>query len=112
VIQIGGDPFALEVECVQKMDRRYEDIFSRYETDPEIAACLYVTTESLLETLRKRAASFPRIYFTTRTELFAQKEKASFRNAENRLLQIEENLERNLKGNHSREPGISFQSGN
>lgn len=97
LIHIGGDPFALEVECVQKMDRRYEDIFSRYQSDPELSACLYVTTESLMETLLKKALGFPAVYFVSKEELFGKKEKARFRNSENRVLLIEENLESRLE---------------
>lgn len=96
VIEIGGDLFALEVECIQKMDRRYEEIFYRYGTDPEISSCLYVTTESLVEALMKRAQNYSRIYFTTLKELFEKKEKTVFKNAKGDSLEIEENLERNL----------------
>jgi len=94
VIQIGEDPFAVEVECIQKEDRRYEDIFSRYREDPEIAACLYITTESLVETLMKRAQHYSRIYFTTVTELFQKREKTVFRNAQGNYMVIQENLEK------------------
>ncbi len=97
IIRVGGDPFALEVECVQKMDRRYEEIFSRYQDDPEIAACLYVTSESLLGALMERAKHFPRIYFTTLPELFEKKEETVFRSSEGRFLSVEDNLESKLK---------------
>lgn len=97
IISVGGDPFALEVECIQKMDRRYEDIFSRYQTDPEISACLYVTTETLVQSLMKRAQAYPKIYFTTQLELFGKKERAVFRSAQGRFLEISENLEMRLK---------------
>lgn len=96
VIHIGGDPFALEVECVQKTDERYRDIFWRYREEREIVACLYVADESLLNTLLEQAKNFPRIYFTTKTELFEKKEKAAFRNADGESIVIEENLEKNL----------------
>jgi len=91
LLLVEGDAFALEIECVQKMDRRYEDIFSRYEEDTEIAGCLYVTTESLVGNLMKRAQGFTKIYFTTEKDLFEKKEKTVFRNASGKLLSIEEN---------------------
>lgn len=93
----GETPFAVEVECVQKTDERYKDIFWRYQGEPEIAACLYVAEESLLNALIDHAKDFPTIYFTTKTELFEKKEKTVFRNSSGRILVIEENLEKNLK---------------
>lgn len=97
VIEVGGDSFAVEVERVQKENARYEDIFARYQNDPELTACLYMTTENLLESLLEKAAGFPSIYFTTLSELFEKKEKARFRNAQGSSLEIEENLERHLE---------------
>lgn len=97
VVTIGGDPFALEVECAQKEGRRYEEIFARYQEEPEIVGSLYVTTEDLLEALLLKARNFPRIYFITLTTLFNQKESASFRNSEGKALTVRDNLERNLK---------------
>ncbi len=94
VIHIGGDPVALEVECVQKTDERYRDIFWRYQEDRATAACLYVAEESLLSALIKQAGDFPRIYFTSTAELFEKKEKAAFRNASGESFTIEENLEK------------------
>ena len=97
VIEIGGDPFALEVECVQKTDERYRDIFWRYQEDSTLAGCLYVADESLLNTLMEQARDFPRIYFTSTAELFEKKEKAAFRNAGGQCFDIEANLEKNLE---------------
>jgi hypothetical protein len=94
---VGGDSFAIEVERVQKETARYEDIFRRYQADPEIAACLYMTDAKLLPLLLEKAESYPAIYFTTLEELFQKKEKASFRNAKGSVLEIEENLEANLQ---------------
>jgi len=97
IIHVGGDPFALEVERIQKMDARYEDIFLRYEEDSSISACLYVTTEELLETLLPKAEECRRIYFTTVGELFEKRAKAAFRNSRGHFLVIEENLEETLQ---------------
>jgi len=97
VIEVGGDAFALEVERVQKETDRYEDIFRRYQQDPEIAACLYLTTASLFDLLLKQAGDYPRIYFAVLRELFEKKEKTVFRNAQGSMLEIEENLEANLQ---------------
>jgi len=97
VMQIGGDSFAVEVERVQKENVRYEDIFSRYQNDSEITASLYMADENLLPLLLEKAQGYPSIYFTTLSELFEKREKASFRNAEGSVLEIEENLERNLQ---------------
>ena len=96
VLHIGGDPFALEVECVQKTDERYRDIFWRYQEDRTTVGCLYVAEESLLNALIKQAGDFPTIYFTSTAELFQKKEKAVFRNAGRECIVIEENLEKNL----------------
>jgi hypothetical protein len=97
VIDVGGDAFAIEVERVQKETVRYEDIFKRYQADPEIAACLYLTDQKLLQLLLEKAERYPRIYFTTIHELFEKKEKTRFRNAKGSALEIEENLEANLR---------------
>jgi len=97
VIQVGGDSFAVEVERVQKETVRYEDIFARYQEDSELKACLYITMENLLNLLLEKGENFPNVYFTTLSELFEKKEKASFRNAKGSFLEIEENLERNLE---------------
>ena len=70
VIHVGGDTVALEVECVQKTDGRYRDIYWRYREDRTIAACLYVAEESLLNVLIKQAGDFPNVYFMNRAELF------------------------------------------
>ncbi len=96
VLQVGGDSFAVEVERVQKEDVRYEDIFARYQEDSDLTACLYITTESLLNLLIEKAQRYPNIYFAALSELFEKKEKASFRNAQGNVLDIEENLEQNL----------------
>ena len=97
VIDIGGDSFAIEVERMQKEAVRYEDIFKRYQTDPDIVACLYLTDEKLMPLLLEKAMDYPAIYFMTIAELFEKQEKAGFRNASGRILEIEENLERNLR---------------
>jgi hypothetical protein len=97
VIQVGGDSFAVEVERVQKESVRYEDIFARYQNDPELTACLYMTGENLLPLLLEKAEGYPAVYFTTLAELFEKKERAVFRNAKGSVLEIEENLERNLE---------------
>ena len=97
VIQIGGDSFALEIERVQKEDLRYEDVFARYQGDSELTACLYITTENLLNLLMEKAERYSNIYFITLSDLFEKKEKARFRNAQGGILEIEENLERNLE---------------
>ena len=96
VIHIEGDPYALEVECVQKTDDRYRDIFWRYEEDRETVACLYVADESFLKSLLEQAKDFKHIYFTSTAELFEKKEKAVFTNAGGMYITIEENLEKNL----------------
>jgi hypothetical protein len=96
VIHIGGDPVALEVECVRKTDARYHDIFWRYNYNQSIAGCLYVTEKNLLNALLERAKDFDDIWFTSTAELFEKKEKAEFRNAKGRILAIEDNLEKNL----------------
>ena len=97
VIRIGGsDVFTLEVELVQKETGRYEEIFARYQQDPEIAACLYLTDAKLLPLLLEKAERYPAIYFASLAELFEKQEKTLFRNARGRMLEIEENLERNL----------------
>lgn len=98
ILTIGGDPFALEVECAQKEGRRYEEIFGRYQEEPEIVGSLYVTTQDLLGTLLLKARNFPRIYFITLPELLSKKEGASFRNSEGKALEIQDNLEKNLTG--------------
>lgn len=106
VIQVGGDSFAVEVERVQKEDVRYEDIFVRYRENPELTACLYITTENLLNLLIEKSHGYPTVYFATLSELFNKKEKASFRNAQGHVLEIEENLERNLEAsNHKNDKG-------
>ena len=97
VIDVGGDAFAIEIERGQKETVRYEDIFKRYQADPEIAACLYLTDQKLLPLLFEKAERYPRIYFTTIAELFEKKEKTRFRNAKGSALEIEENLEANLR---------------
>jgi len=97
VTQVGGDTFAIEVERMQKESTRYEDIFSRYQTDPEITACLYMTDEKLLPILLEKAVGYPLIYFTSCAELFEKKEKTVFRNSKGSMIEIEENLERNLQ---------------
>ena len=97
VIEVGGDSFAVEVERVQKETVRYEDIFKRYQTDPEIAACLYLADPKLLPLLLEKAGDCPAIYFASLAELFEKKEKTTFRNAAGSMLEIEENLERNLQ---------------
>jgi hypothetical protein len=97
VIEVGGDTFAIEVERVQKESVRYEDIFGRYQNDPEITACLYLTDENLLPLLLEKAERYPAIYFTSRVELFEKKEKTVFRNSKGSMLEIGENLERNLQ---------------
>ena len=94
VVQVGEESFALEVECVQKMDQRYNEIFSRYQEDFEIAACLYVAEESLLTGLMERARDFPKIYFTSQADLFARREKAAFKNSKGRFIALEDNLEK------------------
>ena len=98
VIEVGGDPFAVEAERVQKETVRYEEIFSRYQNDPEITACLYLTEEKLLPLLLEKAEHYPGIYFATLRELFEKEQKTVFRNAKGSMLEIEENLESNLEG--------------
>ncbi len=94
VIYMGGDPMAVEVECVQKTDKRYRNIFWRYEAESSIAGCLYVAEESFLSTLMEEAKDFPSIYFMSRAELFEKKEKAVFKNAAGESFVIEDNLEK------------------
>lgn len=96
VIHIDRTPYALEVECTQKTDARYREIFWRYNYDRNTAGCLYVTEKKLLNTLLERAKDFTDIYFTSTAELFEKKEKAEFRNAQGKILAIEDNLEKNL----------------
>lgn len=97
VIEVGGDTFAIEVERMQKESVRYEDIFSRYQNDPEITACLYMTDAKLMPLLLEKAEMYPAIYFTTIAELFEKKEKTVFRNSKGSMLEIEENLEQNFQ---------------
>jgi hypothetical protein len=104
-IQVGGDLFAVEVERVQKEDVRYEDIFARYRENAEVSACLYITTDNLIASLIEKAHAYPNVYFTTLTELFEKKEKARFRNSQGNVLEIEENLERNLDAGSPKEKG-------
>lgn len=96
VINIGEDTFAVEVELAQKETDRYEEIFARYQRDPEISACLYLTDEKLLPLLLEKAERYSAIYFASLADLFRKKEKTAFRNAQGSVLEIEENLERNL----------------
>jgi len=97
VVEVGGDTFAIEVERMQKETVRYEDIFSRYQNDPEITACLYMTDAKLLPLLLEKAERYPGVYFTSLAELFEKKEKTVFRNAKGSTLEIGENLEHNLQ---------------
>ncbi len=96
VMRIGGDTFAIEVERTEKETDRYEDIFSRYQGDSEITACLYLADQKLMPLLLEKAQAYPAIYFAAISELFEQKEKTVFRNSKGSMIEIEENLERNL----------------
>ena len=94
VIHIGGDPVAIEVECVQKSHERYRKIFWRYKEERSIGPCLYIAEESFLKTLMEEAKDFPGIYFTSIAELFEKKEKTTFKNAAGESFTIEDNLEK------------------
>lgn len=96
VIHIDGDPYALEVECTQKTDARYHQIFWRYNYDRDTAGCLYATEKNLLNALLERAKDFTNIYFTSTADLFEKKEKAVFTNAAGQCLAIKDNLETKL----------------